>query len=93
MGESMEALIHHFKLVTEGFRVPAGQAYVAIESPRGELGCHASPTAAPARTGRTSAIRRSSTCRRSPAMCEGGMVADVIVAVACIDPVMGGVDR
>ena len=38
MGESMEALIHHFKLVTEGFRVPAGQAYVAVESPRGELG-------------------------------------------------------
>ena len=40
MGESMEALIHHFKLVTEGFRVPAGQAYGAVESPRGELGCH-----------------------------------------------------
>ena len=40
MGQSMEALIHHFKLVTEGFRVPAGQVYVAIESPRGELGCH-----------------------------------------------------
>ena len=40
MGESMEALIHHFKLVTEGFRVPAGQAYVPVESPRGELGAH-----------------------------------------------------
>ena len=41
MGQSMEALIHHFKLVTEGFRVPAGQVYTAVESPRGELGCHA----------------------------------------------------
>ena len=41
MGESMEALIHHFKIVTEGFRVPAGQAYAAIEAPRGEIGCHA----------------------------------------------------
>src|SRR4029450_443648 len=40
MGQSMEALIHHFKLVTEGFRVPAGQVYVQIESPRGELGYH-----------------------------------------------------
>ena len=40
MGQSMEALIHHFKLVTEGFRVPAGQVYAAVESPRGELGCH-----------------------------------------------------
>ena len=46
MGESMEALIHHFKLVTEGFRVPSGQAYVPVESPRGELGAHGSPTAA-----------------------------------------------
>ena len=64
MGESMEALIHHFKLVTEGFRVPAGQAYVPVESPRGELGATSSPTAAPGRSGRTSATRRSPTCRR-----------------------------
>ena len=93
MSQSMEALIHHFKLVTEGFRVPAGQVYAAVESPRGELGCHASATAAPGRTACTSATPRSPTCRRSSAMCEGGMVADVIAAVASIDPVMGGVDR
>ena len=94
MGESMEALIHHFKLVTEGFRVPAGQVYV-----RGRVAARrarratSSPTAAPGRTACTSATRRSPTCRRSPAMCEGGLIADVIAAVACIDPVMGGVDR
>ena len=47
LATSMEALIHHFKLVTEGFRVPPGEAYVAIESPRGELGCYVAPTAPP----------------------------------------------
>ena len=66
MGQSMEALIHHFKLVTEGFRVPAGQAYAAIESPRGELGAHVVSDGGPGRTGCTSATRRSTTCRRSP---------------------------
>jgi NADH-quinone oxidoreductase subunit D len=93
MGESMEALIHHFKLVTEGFRVPPGQVYFAIESPRGELGCHA------VSDGGTRPYRAHF---RDPsfvnlqavaAMCEGSMVSDVIVAVASIDPVMGGVDR
>jgi NADH-quinone oxidoreductase subunit D len=93
MGESMEALIHHFKLVTEGFRVPAGQAYVAIESPRGELGCHV------VSDGGTRPYRAHfrdpsfTNLQSAPAMSEGGMVADVIVAVASIDPVMGGVDR
>ena len=93
MGESMEALIHHFKLVTEGFRVPPGQVYFAIEAPRGELGCHA------VSDGGTRPYRAHF---RDPsfvnlqavaAMCEGAMVSDVIVAVASIDPVMGGVDR
>jgi NADH-quinone oxidoreductase subunit D len=93
MGESMEALIHHFKLVTEGFRVPAGQAYVAVESPRGELGCHA------VSDGGTRPFRAHFrdpsfvNLQCAPAMSEGGQVADVIVAVASIDPVMGGVDR
>jgi NADH-quinone oxidoreductase subunit D len=93
MGESMEALIHHFKLVTEGFRVPAGQAYVPIESPRGELGCHL------VSDGGTRPYRAHfrdpsfANLQSAPAMSEGGMVADVIVAVASIDPVMGGVDR
>ena len=93
MGQSMEALIHHFKLVTEGFRVPAGQVYAAVESPRGELGCHA------VSDGGTRPYRvhfrdpSFANLQALPAMCEGGMIADVITAVATTDPVMGGVDR
>ncbi len=93
MSQSMEALIHHFKLVTEGFRVPAGQVYVAIESPRGELGCHAVSDGG-TRPYRVHFRDPSFTNLQSvSAMCEGGLVADVISAVASIDPVMGGVDR
>jgi NADH-quinone oxidoreductase subunit D len=93
MGESMEALIHHFKLVTEGFRVPPGQVYQAVESPRGELGVHA------VSDGGTRPYRAHfrdpsfANLQAVAAMCEGGMVSDVIVAVASLDPVMGGVDR
>ena len=93
MGTSMEALIHHFKLVTEGFRVPAGQTYAAVESPKGELGCHIVSTggAKPHRVHfRDPGFNN---LQGTAAMCEGGQVADVIVAVASIDPVMGGVDR
>jgi NADH-quinone oxidoreductase subunit D len=93
MSQSMEALIHHFKLVTEGFRVPAGQVYAAVESPRGELGCHAVSEGG-TRPFRVHFRDPSFTNLQSiSAMCEGGMVADVIAAVASIDPVMGGVDR
>lgn len=93
MGTSMEALIHHFKLVTEGFRVPAGQAYAAVESPKGELGVHAVSDGG-TRPFRVHFRDPSFTNLQSmAAMCEGGQVADVIVAVAGIDPVMGGVDR
>jgi NADH-quinone oxidoreductase subunit D len=93
MATSMEALIHHFKLVTEGFRVPPGQAYVAVESPRGELGAHV------VSDGGTKPYRVH---LRDPsfvnlqavaATCEGGLIADVIAAVASLDPVMGGCDR
>ncbi|NDK90815.1 NADH-quinone oxidoreductase subunit D [Gordonia desulfuricans] len=93
MGESMESLIHHFKLVTEGMRVPPGQCYVAVESPRGELGVHM------VSDGGTRPYRvhfrdpSFTNLQAVAAMCEGGMVADVITAVASIDPVMGGVDR
>jgi NADH-quinone oxidoreductase subunit D len=93
MGGSMEALIHHFKLVTEGIRVPAGQVYVAVESPRGELGVHM------VSDGGTRPYRvhyrdpSFTNLQAVAAMCEGGMVADAIAAVASIDPVMGGVDR
>jgi NADH-quinone oxidoreductase subunit D len=93
MGSSMESLIHHFKLVTEGFRVPAGQVYVAVESPRGELGAHV------VSDGGTRPYRMHfrepsfNNLQSTSAMSEGGMVADIIGAVASIDPVMGGVDR
>jgi NADH-quinone oxidoreductase subunit D len=93
MGQSMEALIHHFKLVTEGFSVPPGQVYVPVESPRGELGYHlvSDGGTRPLRVH----VREPSfvNLQTMPAMSEGGMVADVIAAVASIDPVMGGVDR
>ncbi|MEU4740234.1 NADH-quinone oxidoreductase subunit D [Actinosynnema sp. NPDC023658] len=93
MGQSMESLIHHFKLVTEGFAVPAGQVYVPIESPRGELGYHVVSDGGtrPMRVH----VRDPSfvNLQSMPAMCEGGMVADVIASVASIDPVMGGCDR
>ena len=93
MGQSMEALIHHFKLVTEGFSVPAGQVYSAVESPRGELGVHL------VSDGGTRPMRAHVrdpgfvNLQSMPAMSEGGLVADVIAAIASIDPVMGGVDR
>lgn len=93
MGESMEALIHHFKLVTEGFRVPAGEVYMPIESPRGELGAHVVSDGG-TRPWRVHFRDPSfNNLQAVPAMCEGSMVADVIVAVASIDPVMGGCDR
>jgi NADH-quinone oxidoreductase subunit D len=93
MGTSMEALIHHFKLVTEGFRVPAGQVYAAIESPRGELGVHAVSDGG-TRPFRVH-MREPSfvNLQATSAMCEGALIADAIAAVASIDPVMGGVDR
>ena len=93
MGTSMEALIHHFKLVTEGFTVPVGQAYVPIESPKGEIGAHV------VSDGGTKPYRvhfrdpSFNNLQAIPTLCEGGMVADVIASVASIDPVMGGVDR
>jgi NADH-quinone oxidoreductase subunit D len=93
MGSSMEGLIHHFKLVTEGIRVPPGQVYTAIESPRGELGVHMVSDGG-TRPYRVHFRDPSFTNLQSvAAMCEGGMVADLISAVASIDPVMGGVDR
>ena len=93
MGTSMESLIHHFKIVTEGFRVPAGQVYTAVESPRGELGAHlvsdggTRPYRVHFRTPSFSNLQSTS------AMCEGSLIADVVAAVASIDPVMGDVDR
>ena len=93
MGTSMEALIHHFKLVTEGFRVPAGQVWQTVEAPRGELGVHL------VSDGGTRPYRAHfrdpsfNNLQAVSMMCEGGQLADVVVAVASIDPVLGGVDR
>ena len=93
MGQSMESLIHHFKLVTEGFQVPPGQVYSPVESPRGELGYHmvSDGGTRPLRVH----VREPSfvNLQAMPAMTEGGMVADIIAAVASLDPVMGGCDR
>ena len=93
LATSMEALIHHFKLVTEGFRVPDGEAYCAIESPRGELGCfvRADGSSKPARVH----MRDPSfvNLQALSPMVEGSYIADMIATVAMLDPILGGVDR
>jgi NADH-quinone oxidoreductase subunit D len=93
MSESMEALINHFKIVTAGFSVPAGQVYQAVESPRGELG-HVVVSNGGNRPYRVH-LRGPSfvNLQAVPRMIQGGLVADVVAAVASIDPVMGDADR
>jgi NADH-quinone oxidoreductase subunit D len=93
LNRSMEAVIHHFKIMTQGYQVPAGEAYVAVESPRGELGVYV------VSDGGTSPFR----CHvRDPSfvnlqalgpMTIDGLVADLIASIASVDPIMGGVDR
>ena len=91
--ESMEALIHHFKLMTEGFRVPAGEVYVATESPRGELGCYL------VSDGGTKPYRMHwrgpsfVNLQSMPTMMQGAMIADAIAVISSVDPVLGEVDR
>jgi NADH-quinone oxidoreductase subunit D len=93
MEESMEALINHFKLVTHGVRVPPGEVYQVVESPRGELGCYVVSDGGfrPYRVH----VRDPSfaNLQALPLMVEGGFVADVVASIASVDPVMGGVDR
>ena len=93
MEESMEALINHFKIVTQGIKVPAGEVYTMLESPRGHVGYHVVSDGGvrPYRV----RVRDPSFCnlRALPVMAEGRLVADVIACVASVDPVMGGVDR
>ena len=93
MEESMEALIHHFKMVTQGVRVPEGEVYTAVESPRGELGYYV-VSANEHRPYRVK-IRDHSfvNLQAVPTMVEGGLIADAIAVIASLDPVMGGVDR
>jgi NADH-quinone oxidoreductase subunit D len=93
LATSMEALIHHFKLVTEGFRVPPGEAYVPIEGPRGELGCFvvSDGSAKPVRVHvRDPSFVNLQALRE---MCVDGYVADMIVNLAMLDPILGGIDR
>jgi NADH-quinone oxidoreductase subunit D len=91
--ESMEALIHHFKIFTEGYRVPEGELYVAVESPRGELGCYlvSDGSAKPYRMH----IRGPSfyNMQAMPHMLHGGLIADAVAVISSIDPIMGEVDR
>jgi NADH-quinone oxidoreductase subunit D len=93
LATSMEALIHHFKLVTEGFRPPPGETYVPIESPRGELGCFvvSDGSAKPARVH----MRDPSfvNLQSLPHMAKDGLIADLIASVAMLDPILGGIDR
>ena len=91
--ESMEALIHHFKIFTEGFKVPEGEAYAAVESPRGELGCYlvSDGSSKPMRLH----IRAPSfvNLQALPYMMEGALVADAVAIISSVDPIMGEVDR
>jgi NADH-quinone oxidoreductase subunit D len=93
LATSMEALIHHFKLVTEGFRVPPGETYAAIESPRGELGCFvvSDGSAKPARVHMRDPSFHNLQSLKD--MSEGYLIADLIAAVAMLDPILGGIDR
>jgi NADH-quinone oxidoreductase subunit D len=90
---SMESLIHHFKIVTEGYRVPEGEIYVAVESPRGELGCYVVSDGGPKpwrvkfRAPSFVALEATATCMSD------ALVADLIAIVGSLDTVMGEVDR
>ena len=93
LATSMEALIHHFKLVTEGFRVPPGEAYYPLESPRGELGCfvRSDGSSKPARVH----MRDPSfvNLQATAPMTKDAYIADLIATLAMLDPVLGGIDR
>jgi NADH-quinone oxidoreductase subunit D len=93
LAKSMEAVIHHFKLWTEGIRPPAGEAYVPTESPRGELGFYVVSDG----SGRPIRVHERApsfaNLQALPVTCEGGAVADVVSCIASMDPIMGEVDR
>jgi NADH-quinone oxidoreductase subunit D len=93
MKTQMEALIYHFKIITEGFAVPAGEVYQAVESPRGEMGYYvvSDGTAKPYRVHMRSACLAN--LQTIPTMCEGRLIADVVAAIGSIDIVLGEIDR
>ena len=93
MKTEMEALIYHFKIITEGFSVPAGEVYQAVESPRGEMGYYvvSDGTAKPYRVHMRAACLAN--LQLLPQMCEGRLLADVVAAIGSIDIVLGEIDR
>ena len=93
MKTQMEALIYHFKIITEGFQVPAGEVYQAVESPRGEMGYYivSDGTAKPYRVHMRSACLAN--LQTLSTMCEGRLLADVVAAIGSIDIVLGEIDR
>jgi len=93
MKTQMESLIYHFKIITEGFAVPAGEVYQAVESPRGEMGYYivSDGTAKPYRVHMRSACFAN--LQTLPTMCEGRLLADVVAAIGSIDIVLGEIDR
>ncbi|MEN9801580.1 MAG: NADH-quinone oxidoreductase subunit [Actinomycetota bacterium] len=91
--ESMEALIHHFKIFTEGFKVPEGEVYVSIESPRGEIGCYIVSDGGPKPVRMHVRAPSFVNIQALPHMMRGGLVADAVAVISSIDPVLGEVDR
>jgi NADH-quinone oxidoreductase subunit D len=91
--ESMEALIHHFKIFTEGFKVPEGEVYSAIESPRGEIGCYIVSDGGPKPYRIHMRAPSFVNIQALPHMMRGGLVADAVAVISSIDPVLGEVDR
>ncbi|SUZ89450.1 uncharacterized protein METZ01_LOCUS42304 [marine metagenome] len=91
--ESMEALIHHFKIFTEGFKVPPGEVYTAVESPRGELGCYLVSNGGPKPQRMHIRAPSFANLQTLPHMMHGGFLADAIAVISSIDPIMGEVDR
>ena len=91
--ESMEALIHHFKLFTEGFHVPAGEVYSAIESPRGELGCYLVADGGPKPYRLHVRAPSFVNLQAVPLLMRGGMISDAITVISTVDPIMGEVYR
>lgn len=91
--ESMEALIHHFKIFTEGFHVPTGEVYSAIESPRGELGCYIVSDDGPKPYRIHVRAPSFVNIQAVPLLMRGGLVSDTITVISTVDPVMGEVDR
>ena len=91
--ESMEALIHHFKIFTEGFKVPEGEVYVAIESPRGEIGCYIASDGGPKPYRMHVRAPSFVNIQTLPHMMRNGLIADAVAVISSVDPVLGEVDR